>query len=102
MLLANNLPDHNPWKSWLVLLAPSISIGISVVYSWIRKAVDDSLESRKVNWFVIEAKQTLKEALENPNTSETHRKRLRTQLEELEMLLVNPVSSASGSLTCRG
>jgi len=88
VLLANNLPDHSPWKSWLVVLAPSVSIGISVIYSWVRKAVDDYLEARKVKRFVTEAQQTLKEALENTNTSEPHRKRVRAQLEEREMLLV--------------
>lgn len=88
VLLANNLPDKSPWKSWLVLLAPSLSIGISVLYVWIRKAVDEYLEARKIERFVREAKATLQEALNNPNTSEAHRRKLRGQLEELELLHV--------------
>jgi hypothetical protein len=88
VLLANNLPERNPWRSWLVLLAPSLSIAITVAYAWGRKAIDEYLERRRVERFVREAKVTLKEALENRNTSETHRKKLRAQLEELELLLV--------------
>ena len=88
VLLANNLPDRSPWKSWLVLVAPSLSIGITVLYVWIRKAVDEYLDKRKIERFVREAKTTLQEGLNNPNTSDAHRRKLRTQLEELELLLV--------------
>jgi hypothetical protein len=88
VLLANNLPGKNPWKTSLVLLAPSLSIAITVGYGWVRKAVDDYLDGRRVQRFVREAKVTLKEALGNTNTSEAHRRKLRTQLEELELLLV--------------
>lgn len=88
VLLANNLPDSNRWKSWLVLLAPSLTIAITVAYTWIRKYVDDYLDERRIKRFISEAKVTLREALENPNTSEAHRRKLRAQLEELELLLV--------------
>jgi hypothetical protein len=88
VLLANNLPDKNPWKSWLVLLAPSLSIAITIAYGLVRKALDEYLDGRRIKRFVREAKVTLKEALENTNTSEAHRKKLRAQLEELELLLV--------------
>lgn len=89
ILLANNLPDKNPWKSWLVLLAPTLSVGISVLYVWIRKALDEYLGARKIERFVRDAKATLQEGLNNPNTSEAHRRKLRGQLEELELLVVN-------------
>ncbi|SRR5258708_25217267 len=88
VLLANNLPNTDPRKSWLILLAPSVSIGISVVYAWIRTGIEEYFEERKIKKFVEQAKATLREALENKNTSEEHRSKLRGQLEELELLLV--------------
>lgn len=88
VLLANNLSDNHPWKSWLVLLAPSLSITVTVAYGWARKAIDEYFEVRRTQRFIREAKGTLKEALDNPNTSDAHRAKLRAEFEELELHLV--------------
>lgn len=88
VLLANNLPDRSPWKSWLVILAPSLSIGVTILYAWARKTIEHYIDRRQLEKFVRDAKATLKEALENPNTSDEHRKQLRAELESLEILLV--------------
>ena len=34
--IANNLPDSNVYKSWLVLIAPSASIVIIAIYIWFK------------------------------------------------------------------
>jgi len=88
VLLANNLPDKSPWKSWLVLFAPTLSIAITISYGWARRSIEHYLDRRDLERLIRDAKGTLKEALENPNTSEEHRKQIRGELESLEMLLV--------------
>jgi hypothetical protein len=88
VLLANNLPHDNPWKSWLILIAPSLSVAIGILYSWARKSVESYLNKRELAQLIRNAKKTLTEAVQNPNTSEEHRQQLRKELEELEVLLV--------------
>src|SRR4051794_315058 len=81
VLLANNLPSQSPLKPWLVLIAPSLSVAVSVLYYWVRRALDSYLEQRKRQRFIAEAKTNLDAALKNPNTSEEHRKRLQREFE---------------------
>jgi len=88
VLLANNLPDSNAWKSWLVLLAPSASIAISTLYGWVKNAIDERANRRELADVVRRARITLDEALQNPSTSDEHRKQLQRELETLELLLV--------------
>jgi hypothetical protein len=88
VLLANNLHDGDPWKSWLVILAPSASIAISAIYGWVKTAIDRHAARQELSKVVDRAKVTLREALQNPATSEEHRQVLRKELEALELLLV--------------
>ena len=88
VLLANNLPDGNRWKSWLVLLAPSASIAVSVVYAWANAAIDRYFRKRELQTIIGQAKATLQEALGNSSTSSDHRQMLTKELEQLELLLV--------------
>ena len=88
VILANNIPEHNQWKTWLVLLAPSVTVAVGVVYGWIRALIERWLNKRELVHVIHQAKQTLSDALRNPETSEEHRAQLRKELEQLEMLLV--------------
>jgi ribosomal protein L29 len=88
ILLANNLTNNNPWKSWLVIVAPSASVAVSAGYAWLRVALDDYLDKRELRRIIAQARQTLQEALGNSNTSESHKVQLRKELEKLEILLV--------------
>ena len=88
VLIANNLPSGHPWKPWLVLLAPSVSIAVSVIYEWARAATHQHFRKRELNAIVERAKQSLQEALHNPSTSPDHRQQLTKKLEQLELHLV--------------
>src|SRR5690349_18050372 len=88
VLLANNLPQGSPWKSWLVIIAPSISIAVSVIYGWIRTTLDKRAARKELGLVVSRARLTLQKAIENPATSEAHRQQLRKELEGLELILV--------------
>jgi hypothetical protein len=88
VLLANNMPTGNPWKSWLVIVAPSVSIAISVLYGWIKSSIDKRAAKQELEQLVDRARITLQTALQNPSTSEEHRRQLQKELEALELLLV--------------
>jgi hypothetical protein len=88
VLLANNLPEGSPWKSWLVILAPSVSIAISVLYGWSKASIDRRAARKELGQVVDRARFTLQKALENPSTSLEHRKQLQKELEGLELILV--------------
>jgi hypothetical protein len=88
VLLANNLPQNSPWKPWLVLIAPSVSVGIAVLFSWARRFIDRKLADRELERLVRRSRETLETALRNPETSPEHKAEMRKALEGLEKLLV--------------
>lgn len=88
VLLANNLAASSPWKSWLVIIAPSASIAIAFAWKKISAVTESYLRKRELKLLVAQAQGTLKQALQNKNTSNDHRKRLMQELEQLELLLV--------------
>ena len=70
------------------MLAPSVTVGISTIYGWIKLRIDKRAIKQELASIVERAKQTLNEAMRNPTTSEAHREQLRKELESLELLLV--------------
>lgn len=88
VLLANNLPAVNPWKSWLLIVAPSATIAIAFLWRALDAAVSRYLRKRELRSVVLQAQATLKAALENGNTSAQHRSKLKHELKQLELLLV--------------
>ena len=88
VLLAQNLPESNPLKSWLIIIAPSFSVLLSSIWFWARRKIEDYFENKEFNSAVEEAKSTLKEALDNSGTSEAHKNQLIKELEQLEMIAV--------------
>ncbi len=87
VLYANSLPDSSHIKFWLVLAAPSVSVFLGVIWLWLRVEIANYVQGLKVRSIARAAKATLQEALANPSTSEEHKSRIRSRLEEVEMLL---------------
>jgi hypothetical protein len=87
-LLANNLPTSSPWRSWLVLIAPSASVGLSAVFVLLRRYIDARIKDKRLKTLIQRARETLEMALRNPATSEEQKKALMSELERLERLLV--------------
>jgi hypothetical protein len=88
VLLANNLAPNNPWKPWLVLLAPSVSVALGAFLTWSSRIIQRWLADRQRQFRISRAKCTLQAALNNPNTSAEHKDQLRRELESLELLSV--------------
>jgi hypothetical protein len=89
VLLGNSLPAGSRLKPWILLAAPSLSIFFSRVWLWLQVYIVNYLQDREAKSVIDSAKRTLEEALKNSNTSEGHRKKIRQQLETLELVAVD-------------
>lgn len=98
VLLANNLPPGNQWKPWLVLIAPSLTIGISALWSWLRRKIESLLAERAFLAWIEKAKGQLQGAMQNPLTSEGHKAELAREMEKLESLAVQTAMRKAGRL----
>jgi len=88
VLLAQNLPESSSWKSWLIIIAPSVSILLSSIWLWAKRRIEDYFKNKEFNSAVEEAKMTLSEALNNTGTTDAHKNKLIKELEQLEMVAV--------------
>lgn len=86
VLLANNLPETSALKSWLVILAPSVSILMGSIYHWVKSKVSEHFAQKDFTAAIESARETLNRALNNSTTTEAHKEVLREQLEKLEKI----------------
>ena len=93
VLLANNLPDGHWARSWLVTLAPSVTMGIGYVWIRLRFLVDDWFAQRGAQVTFDQARKTLRAILADPDISEEHKARTRKALEDLEADFIRNTTS---------
>jgi len=91
VLLANNLPEANALKSWLVIAAPSLSLGIQWLWLKISSTMDTRNRKRTQGALFSQARVTLEKAIQNPLTSAEHKASLREKLEALEKLEIEAI-----------
>jgi hypothetical protein len=89
VLLARNLPDSNPWKSWALTLAPSLSVLLSWLLIKVRYEADYYVNKRNRQRVFDNITAKIREALENPLTSEGHKASMRKELEQVEKLRID-------------
>jgi hypothetical protein len=89
VLLARNLPDNNPWKSWALILAPSLAVLLSWLLVRVRLEADYYLSKRNRQRVFDNITARIREALDNPLTSEEHKDSMRKQLEQVEKLRID-------------
>lgn len=87
-VIANNLPEDNPLKSYLLLASPLATILITTFWVWMYTSINNALRDRQADSLLNKAKNRLSEALNDPNISEKHRAELRENLEELNRIAV--------------
>ena len=88
-VIASSLDDTNILKQWLLYAAPSASILLSAILVWAQFTIGSYFRDKEVEFLIRNAKLTLEKAIENENTSVTHKKALRKQLEQLELVTFN-------------
>lgn len=84
VLLANNLPDNYPYKSWLILIAPTISVVLSAFWIWSKTRFDTYIDDNKREKILKKLRSEIENDLRNPHTSEEHKMHLKAQLEKFE------------------
>jgi hypothetical protein len=47
--LAQNLPDGHPWKSWLIIVAPPLSVALAGGWLWLRSQVQRWSDHRRTD-----------------------------------------------------
>jgi hypothetical protein len=97
--LANSLPNESRIKFWLILISPSVSVVLSVIWLWAQVEIANYMQDRKLRSLVKSIKTTLQDALNNPNTSEDHRNVIRKKLEEVEIIIADRELGKIRSLT---
>ena len=89
VLLARNLPDDNPWKSWLVLLAPAVTVFLSGSWLWIQAAIAERAREKEKRQLFEMAKETIRKSMDDPHGSPEHKESLRKTLEDLQLIEVS-------------
>ncbi|NTW87613.1 MAG: hypothetical protein HGB26_00465 [Desulfobulbaceae bacterium] len=87
VVLSSHLPEGNPFKQWLVMVAPTLSVTLTTLWYWAQVEIANYIQDKKVEALALKTKQSLIDALNNSNTSESHRNSLRSKLEELEIII---------------
>ncbi|MEO1255270.1 MAG: hypothetical protein AAFY41_10350 [Bacteroidota bacterium] len=82
-LIANNLSDSNWIKTWLVLIAPSLSIVSGAIWVWLQTKFIDSVKEFEFRLFIVRSINTIDEALQDPNLSEERLLELQKMRNEL-------------------
>lgn len=88
VLLAHNLPDTYHGKRWLVILAPSATTVVIFLWCKFTAAVEQQRAERELRDSVTAARQTMQDALKNPDATPPHRLRLIKMSQGFELLLV--------------
>lgn len=95
LLLAQNLPDSLTIKSWLIIVAPSLS----VILTWGIKKIERYFKNKLVESLIKKVKVKIEDKLKNPHLSEEDKTRLKKQLVEIDLadidMLRNRIRSIS-------
>ncbi len=89
IVLANSISVESPWRSVLLYAAPSASVLFSILWLWLKVAVANYVQDLQIRSLARRAKETLDQALSNPNTSSKHKEAMRARMEELEVFLAD-------------
>ncbi len=97
---ANSMPTTAPYKSVLTLSAPLLAIGISGLWLFIKAVyIDPYADGKKhaaadaaMERILADARANAEKVLNNPNSSEAHRKEVRRLVEDLERLRLEKIT----------
>lgn len=98
LLLAKNIPDNYPIKSWLILIAPTVSI----ILAWFAKKVDVYFKEKKVEGLKEEYKNKINSALNNPYASDQDKEKLKKMLVEIDLADIESISAKIKSIDVDG
>ena len=98
VLLANNLPESYPLKSWLVIIAPSVSIVLSLFWKYISKKADVYFKGKKVEKSKILLQRRIQAALNNGMISPEEAIVLKRKMIEIELQSIDNLANKIKSI----
>jgi len=98
VLLANNLPDTYPLKSWLVIIAPSVSIVLSLFWKYISRKSNAYFKVKKVERSKKLLLQKIENALQNGIISEKEAIMLKKKMREIELQSIDNLANKIKSI----
>jgi hypothetical protein len=84
ILIADTIPESWGVKPFLIYLAPTISIVLSVFWLWIKKRYADYNRNKKLDLALKE----LEKFMNDPATSQDHKEQLRRSREQIQLAVV--------------
>lgn len=98
VLLANNLSESYPLKSWLVIVAPSVSIVLSLFWKFISKKTITYFKGKKVEKSKILLQKKIQAALNNGLISEEEASILKRKMIEIELQSIDNLANKIKSI----
>ncbi|SFN48125.1 hypothetical protein SAMN05428949_2985 [Chitinophaga sp. YR627] len=98
VLLASNLPDTYPLKSWLVIIAPSVSIVLSVFWKFISRKSNAYFKVKKVERSKKLLQKKIEAALQNGIISPEEATILKRKMAEIELQSIDNLANKIKSI----
>lgn len=97
-LLANNLSEDNIYKSWLLILAPTVAVALSVFWKWLTERADNYLKKRKVNELKAALRTEIKNAMSDPNIPADQKAIMQSKLAAFEQQNIDTLMKSFSSI----
>lgn len=98
VLLANNLPESYPLKSWLVIIAPSVSIVLSLFWKFLSKKTNTYFKGKKVEKSKTLLQKKIQAALNNGLISQEEAIVLKRKMIEIELQSIDNLANKIKSI----
>ncbi|SEW19065.1 hypothetical protein SAMN05428988_2935 [Chitinophaga sp. YR573] len=98
VLLANNLPESYPLKSWLVIIAPSVSIVLSLFWKFLSKKTNIYFKGKKVEKSKTLLQKKIQAALNNGLISQEEAIVLKRKMIEIELQSIDNLANKIKSI----
>lgn len=98
VLLANNLSESYPLKSWLVIIAPSVSIVLSLFWKYISRKTNAYFKGKKVEKSKVLLQRKIQAALDNGLISPKEAAILKRKMIEIELQSIDHLANKIKSI----
>ncbi|QHS62411.1 hypothetical protein [Chitinophaga agri] len=98
VLLASNLPETYPLKSWLVIIAPSVSIVLSLFWKFISRKSNAYFKVKKVERSKKLLQKKIETALQNGIISPEEATMLKRKMAEIELQSIDNLANKIKSI----
>jgi hypothetical protein len=93
VLLASNLPDNYPLKSWLVIIAPSVSIAFSLIWKFLIREKNAYYKRKRVVKFKKLLLKKIEAALSDGLISTEEAAALKRKMIEIELQSIDNLAN---------